>query len=75
MTTETKIERNKLSLQKLGAELTNVSKACKIMGYARQQFYKIRLLEKFSPEFRVRHIETHNTDNQIVIICKEYVFL
>ena len=25
-----------------GAELGNVSKACKLMGYSRQQFYEIR---------------------------------
>ena len=42
MTTETKIARRKLSLLQLAAELTNVSKACKIMGYSRQQFYEIR---------------------------------
>ena len=42
MTTETKIARQKLSLLQLAAELTNVSKACKIMGYSRQQFYEIR---------------------------------
>lgn len=42
MTTETKIARRKLSLLQLAAEMTNVSKACKIMGYSRQQFYEIR---------------------------------
>lgn len=42
MTTETKIARRKLSLLQLAAELSNVSKACKIMGYSRQQFYEIR---------------------------------
>ena len=42
MTTETKIARRKLSLLQLAAELTNVSKACRIMGYSRQQFYEIR---------------------------------
>ena len=42
MTTETKIARRKLSLLQLAAELSNVSKACKIIGYSRQQFYEIR---------------------------------
>jgi transposase InsO family protein len=42
MTTETKIARRKLSLLQLAAELSNVSRACKIMGYSRQQFYEIR---------------------------------
>ncbi len=42
MTTEEKIARRKLSLLELAADLGNVSKACKIVGYSRQQFYEIR---------------------------------
>lgn len=42
MTTEKKVARRKLSLLELAAELGNVSKACKVMGYSRQQFYEIR---------------------------------
>ena len=42
MTTEVKIARRKLSMLELASELGNVSKACKIMGYSRQQFYEIR---------------------------------
>ena len=42
MTTDRKVARRKLSLLKLASELANLSKACKIMGYSRQQFYKIR---------------------------------
>ena len=42
MTTEKKIARRKLSMLELASELGNVSKACKIMGYSRQQFYEIR---------------------------------
>lgn len=42
MTTNEKIARRKLSLLELAAELSNVSKACKVMGYSRQQFYEIR---------------------------------
>lgn len=46
MTTNTtvpqKAARRKLNLLELAAELENVSKACKIMGYSRQQFYEIR---------------------------------
>jgi len=37
-----KIARRKLSLLQLSQELGNVSKACRIMGYSRQQFYEIR---------------------------------
>jgi hypothetical protein len=42
MTTEKKIARRKLSLLELAIELGNVSKACKMIGYSRQQFYEIR---------------------------------
>jgi transposase InsO family protein len=37
-----KIARRKLSLLQLSQDLGNVSKACRIMGYSRQQFYEIR---------------------------------
>lgn len=42
MTTTNRIARRKLSLLQLASELSNVSKACRIMGYSRQQFYEIR---------------------------------
>ena len=41
-TVQKKIARRKLSLLQLAQELGNVSKACRIMGYSRQQFYEIR---------------------------------
>jgi hypothetical protein len=41
MTTMDKIARRKLSLLDLASELSNVSRACKITGYSRQQFYEI----------------------------------
>ncbi len=42
MTTKDKVARRKLSLLELATDLDNVSKACKLMGYSRQQFYEIR---------------------------------
>ena len=42
MTTEKKIARRKLSLLELASELSNISKACRIMGYFRLQIYEIR---------------------------------
>ena len=42
MTTKEKVARRKLSLLDLANEMDNVSKACRIMGYSRQQFYEIR---------------------------------
>jgi transposase InsO family protein len=41
-TAEKKIARRKLSLLELAQDLQNVSKACRLMGYSRQQFYEIR---------------------------------
>jgi len=42
MTAVKKAARRKLSLLELASELNNVSKACHLMGYSRQQFYEIR---------------------------------
>jgi len=42
MTTMEKVARRKRSLLELASELGNVSKACRVMGYSRQQFYEIR---------------------------------
>jgi len=42
MTTKDKVARRKLSMLELASEISNVSKACRIMGYSRQQFYEIR---------------------------------
>ena len=54
MTTSRKIARRKLSLLDLAHELGNVSKACRIMGYSRQQFYEIR-----------RNFQTYGADGLI----------
>jgi transposase-like protein len=42
MTTDARIARRKLSLLELAQDLGNVSRACRIVGYSRQQFYEIR---------------------------------
>ena len=42
MTTLERLARHKLSLLDLASDLSNVSRACKMMGYSRQQFYEIR---------------------------------
>jgi transposase InsO family protein len=54
MTTKDKVARRKLSLLELATDLDNVSKACKIMGYSRQQFYEIR-----------RNFQTYGADGLI----------
>ncbi len=54
MTTQQKLARRKLSMLELASELGNVSKACRIMGYSRQQFYEIR-----------RNFQTYGADGLI----------
>ena len=51
MTSNQKVARRKRSLLELATELGNVSKACRVMGYSRQQFYEIR-----------RNFQTYGTD-------------
>lgn len=42
MTTQKNVARRKLSLLELASDPGNVSKACRLLGYNRQQFYEIR---------------------------------
>jgi len=42
MTTEQKLIKNKLGLLELAAYLQNVSEACRVMGYSRDTFYRVR---------------------------------
>ena len=53
MTSKDKIARCELSLLELASELSNVSKACKVMGYSRQHFGEVRRnLQTFGAESR-----------------------
>ncbi len=42
MTTDQKLIKNKLGLLDLAAYLQNVSEACRVMGYSRDTFYRVR---------------------------------
>jgi hypothetical protein len=42
MTTEEKLIKNKLGLLELATYLKNVSEACRVMGYSRDTFYRVR---------------------------------
>ncbi len=44
MSTEEKIIRNKVGLLELAKELGNVSRACKVLGYSRDSFYRFKEL-------------------------------
>ena len=42
MTTEQKLIKNKLGLLELAGYLKNVSEACRVMGYSRDTFYRVK---------------------------------
>jgi hypothetical protein len=44
MTQEQKIIRAKVGLLELAKQLGNVSQACKMMGYSRDRFYRLKEL-------------------------------
>lgn len=44
MTTEAKLIKSKVGLLKLAEQLGNVSQACKVMGYSRDSFYRLKEL-------------------------------
>ena len=75
MTTQRKAVRRKLSLLELAKQMNNVSKACQIMGYSRQQFYEIRRnFQTFGADGLIDSLPGAKGVNDLVILHQKRSF-